>query len=146
MSADLQWSIIRKNSSFLVKRSGLTLSAEPLNLTNQHSFKFSGLANTKAVGVQKAKDGKITLLIKNGRRAFAAQPRKAVQSIVLARNQANKSNAAAKAIKALTADSYVRGDLTRFAIARYHALKRAKSVAVPLPKKKLRGRKAVKKA
>ena len=60
-SADLQWQIIRNNHSFLVKRDGIVLSAEPANLTNTHSFKFSGLANTNTVAVNANKDGKIVL-------------------------------------------------------------------------------------
>jgi hypothetical protein len=42
-SSELQWQLLRTGHSFLVKRSGHTFSSEPLNLTNQHSFKFSGL-------------------------------------------------------------------------------------------------------
>lgn len=47
MSADLVWLLVRNNSSFLVKRNGAQFSSEPNNLTNKHSFKYSGLANGK---------------------------------------------------------------------------------------------------
>ena len=33
------------------KRSGLVLTAEPCNITAKHSFKYSGLANSKAFGI-----------------------------------------------------------------------------------------------
>jgi hypothetical protein len=43
-SSDLQWQLLRANHSFLVKRGPTAVfSAEPLNLTNTHSYKFSGL-------------------------------------------------------------------------------------------------------
>merc|ERR1711990_1081907 len=51
-SSDVVWGIIRKNSSFLVKRNFLELSSEPGNLMNKNSFKYSGLANTESVDVQ----------------------------------------------------------------------------------------------
>lgn len=47
MSADLVWAIIKNNNSFLVKRQNVQFSAEPANLMNLNSFKYSGLANYK---------------------------------------------------------------------------------------------------
>jgi hypothetical protein len=52
MSAQIVWDAVRANSSF--KRVSLgrdVLSADPLNLTNTHSFKASGIAQPKALGV-----------------------------------------------------------------------------------------------
>jgi hypothetical protein len=40
MSADLQWAIIRNSASSIVKRNGLVLSRDPLNVMNVHSFKY----------------------------------------------------------------------------------------------------------
>merc|ERR1712126_165911 len=62
MSAELCWSIIRKNSCFLKKSHGLTLSKEPNNLTGLNSFKYNGLVNKKAVGVDAAVSGKGVVL------------------------------------------------------------------------------------
>lgn len=42
-SSELQWQLLRTGHSFLVKRGEAVFSAEPLNLTNTHSAKFSGL-------------------------------------------------------------------------------------------------------
>lgn len=56
-SPDLIWLIIKDNSSFLVKRNGVQFSREPNNLTNKNSFKYSGLANTKAIGVSASGKG-----------------------------------------------------------------------------------------
>lgn len=56
--------IVSKVSQFRLpsphaRRSGkVVLTAEPNNLTNVNSFKYSGLANSKAVGIQFAQDAK----------------------------------------------------------------------------------------
>ena len=44
-SSDLQWQLLRTGHSYLVKRgdAGHCFSSEPMNLTNKHSHKFSGL-------------------------------------------------------------------------------------------------------
>ena len=48
MSADLQWAIIRNNASSLVKRNGLVLTRDSMNLTNVHSFKYWYVAHSLA--------------------------------------------------------------------------------------------------
>ena len=53
-SQDLQWLLLRNNSSFLVKRDGAQFTREPNNLTNINSFKFSGLANNETLGLSVA--------------------------------------------------------------------------------------------
>ena len=55
MSSDLLWQIVRKNSSFVVKRDGLQLSREPLNVMNKHSQRYSSIANSKAATVVNSK-------------------------------------------------------------------------------------------
>merc|ERR1711883_37890 len=67
-SSDVVWGIIRKNSSFLVKRNFLELSSEPGNLMNKNSFKYSGLANAEAVDIQDNEKG-ITCSRKNKKNA-----------------------------------------------------------------------------
>merc|ERR1712168_688343 len=62
MSAELCWSIIRKNSCFLKKSGGLTLTREPNNLTGLNSFKYNGFVNKKTVGVEAAPGGKGVVL------------------------------------------------------------------------------------
>ena len=58
MSSELTWQLIRKHNSFIRRRDGATFSVEPNNLTNQHAFKYSGLANKNAVGLQVLRDEK----------------------------------------------------------------------------------------
>lgn len=50
---DLQWLLVRKSNSFLVKQKGLgrVFSREPGNLAAFHSYKHSGLVNDKSVGI-----------------------------------------------------------------------------------------------
>lgn len=60
MSADLIWQVLRTHNSHVVKRDGITLSGEPGNLANLHTYKFSGLANPLTVHVA-LKDKKIAL-------------------------------------------------------------------------------------
>ena len=58
MASDaLVWQCVKGNNSFVrksrnaqTKRNGaIMLSAEPGNLTSQHSFKYSGIANSKVI-------------------------------------------------------------------------------------------------
>merc|ERR1712117_273180 len=63
MSADLQWSIIRNNSCFLLKGSGQTFSTEASNLRGRNSFRFNGLVRERTVGVEPCADGKGVVLV-----------------------------------------------------------------------------------
>ena len=56
MSSELTWQLIRQHNCFIVRRDGATFTTEPNNLTNKHSFKYSGLANKSAVGVDFNRD------------------------------------------------------------------------------------------
>jgi len=143
-SADVQWQLIRNNHSFLVKRDGIVLSGEPLNLTNTHSYKFSGLVNNRLVGVVASKKGKeINLLTKSTKNAAARQPRSLV-SVGLNKHVRNHKVRSAQTIQTATSGSHYRADLTKFAVARYHALHRATKVKPVLPKaRKSRGAKKV---
>merc|ERR1712183_696439 len=68
MSADLLWSIVRKNSCFLVKSQGLTLTKEPNNLKSVNSFKYNGLVNKKTVGLDAVPTGKgVTLTLRKAK-------------------------------------------------------------------------------
>ncbi|KAJ3022928.1 60S ribosomal protein L28 [Thoreauomyces humboldtii] len=58
MSSDLIWLLVREQSSFLVKRNGVTLTREPGNLTQLNSLKFSGLAQKKAIDISFGEGGK----------------------------------------------------------------------------------------
>ena len=65
MGDALIWQLVRKNNSFLVKRGGggpkagnssrvgaVQFSCEPGNVMGVNSFKYSGIAKAKAVGIE----------------------------------------------------------------------------------------------
>jgi len=137
-SPEVQWQLIRNNHSFLVKRDGHSFSSEPLNLTNKHSFKFSGLVNSKVVGIVAGKKGSkkgITLVKRPNGRTAVSQP-KLLTSVPLNKHVRSHRVRAASTIQTLTSGSHYRSDLTAFAVARYHALHRATKVKPTLPKQK----------
>jgi len=102
------------------------LSAEPGNLLNKHSYKFSGLANRKLVHVAATgKDKKPHLTIMKARTASSHMHRTVTP---LLKHRRDRAIRAAHVINNATARSFHRPDLTKFAIARYHALHRASGV------------------
>ncbi|KAJ8321268.1 hypothetical protein KUTeg_001126 [Tegillarca granosa] len=79
MSADLQWMIIRNNSSFLLKGNKQTFSR------GRNSFRFNGLVHKKTVGVEVPKDGKgVVLVTKNN--AGLSKPAKTFTKLELKRD------------------------------------------------------------
>ena len=102
--------MLRKSNSFIVKRTvdGPIFSTEPGNLRNLHSFKYSGLANTKTVDVTSTESGGLTLHT----RIADANPRhvkKAVRSVPLKGNSGQRR--IAKILAAETAGKGYRADL-----------------------------------
>ena len=57
----LLWELTKNYNSFLVKRSGVILSADPYNLTNRNTYSQSGLIHKGRVAIRTAKkDAKAT--------------------------------------------------------------------------------------
>ncbi|CAO3594296.1 unnamed protein product [Absidia cylindrospora] len=115
MSSALVWELIKNNNSFLVKRGGLQLSSEPSNLTNKHSFKYSGLANEKSVAIQAAPRG---VKVTTKKTKNANSPAKSVNSVVIAKGRRQT----AKSVANLIARSKYRPDLLPAALARASAV------------------------
>merc|ERR1712072_1586443 len=113
-SSDVVWGIIRKNSSFLVKRNFLELSSEPGNLMNNNSFKYSGLANAEAVDIQGNEKG-ITFSRKNKN---ANQPKRNNVSVDLKKD----FRKVAKTIMKKTEGCNYRKDLKKPALARWYKI------------------------
>jgi len=149
MSADLQWLLVRNNSSFLVKRNGVQFTSEPGNLTQKNSFKFSGLANNKTVGLKvvAVKDKKkVAIVTKSTKPSQQNKPATQLRTRLLTKGMRANTCRAAQAIKTETAKSFYRGDLSRFAVARWHALtKTLKPVVVNAKAEKRKRRGAAKK-
>ncbi|CAO3616916.1 unnamed protein product [Mucor hiemalis] len=117
MSADLVWAIIKNNNSFLVKRQNVQFSAEPANLMNVNSFKYSGLANYKTVSVlaNKARGVRVTL-----RKANKQQnPKKSINSVVIDKTRRQTSKSVANLI---ARGNKYRPDLRAAAVARASAI------------------------
>ncbi|KAB0796578.1 hypothetical protein PPYR_10639 [Photinus pyralis] len=69
----LVWGMIRNNNAFLIKKRNIKkpFSAEPFNLTNLSSYKYSGLVHKKAVGIVDAPDKKgFTVVYKKQKKQF----------------------------------------------------------------------------
>merc|ERR1712166_1547569 len=143
---DLQWMLLKNNSSFLVKgTNGVTFSAEPNNLMNLNTYKFSGLANKKTVGVALDKDGKIEVAFKKNKDSIARKPASSYARNALNKHMRNKTCKAAESLTTLTSGHYYRADLTKYAVARYHRLYKSLKVDPAADKKQQRKRRGAKK-
>eukprot|EP00126_Sphaerothecum_destruens_P015612 Sdes_comp9641_c0_seq1m1133 len=136
MSVDLQWAIIRNNSSFVLKRAGRQFSREANNLRNLNSFRDNGLVNKKTVGIEANPDATkkgvvLSLKTKIGLR----KPKLAYHKTVLTRG----ARPTLKAIRNATEGQGYRADLTKAALIRASAiLKSQKPVSAVLKKKRSR--------
>eukprot|EP01135_Chromosphaera_perkinsii_P008455 Nk52_evm23s1360 gene=Nk52_evmTU23s1360 len=131
MSADLQWSVMRKTSSFIVPRAGKLFSSDANNVTGKHSFSADGLVNKKTVGVTAGENNKgVVLTLKN--KCGLKKPSKAYRQVKLSRGARRTMNA----IKSATAGSYYRGDLTKAAMAKASAILKSQKPLAPAQKKK----------
>ena len=123
-------------------RTGITFSRDPKNVAGLHSFKHSGLAQARAIGVvtvdaktkktktRKAKDTTRVALVFSTK--TPNKPAKATQRNVLSRNPTR----AEKSIRTLVEGSagksgWYRRDLLTGALQRYTAL--SKAAATPAP-------------
>merc|ERR1712196_621418 len=114
-SSDLLWALTKKQNAFLVKRNGLQLTSEPNNLMNKHSFKYSGLANLEAVGIEDNTRG-ITLKLKNKKNS--SNPKRNFVSVDLKKG----FRKVAASIKNKTEGKYYRKDLSGAALARWYKI------------------------
>lgn len=123
VSPAVVWDSLRNGSCFAVHRDGAHLSREALNVKGVHSFKFSGLAQPKGLGIvtgTKTKKGRkskvtITLLSKTG---------STVGPVGTGLN--GSASAAVKAINTVAAVGYYRPDLRAAALGKYAAVSKTK--------------------
>ncbi|KAI7869646.1 ribosomal L28e/Mak16 [Spinellus fusiger] len=137
MSSDLVWELIKNNSSFIVKRSGVQFSAEPNNLMNLNTFKYSGLANTKTVAITAAARGVRITTTKAKKAQF---PAKSGNSAVIAKSRRQT----AKSVANLIARSQYRPDLRTAALARASAVISAQKPKKAVAQKAVKGLRAQK--
>merc|ERR1711907_3262 len=115
MSADLTWQIVKKSNRYLL-RNGTGdrkyFSTEATNLSKKHSYKASGLANEKALGVRALDNKKgVQLIVKTDK---ANRPKDSVRTVSLSKG----ARPANRAVKGLAQTSFYRPDLTKVAQAR----------------------------
>jgi len=127
-SPDVVWSVVKDTNCNLLKRTcgysrrsamgkrGGHFSQEPNNLAGINSFKFSGLANAKAVGITPAADNKgIVLTTKSRKSDRVRKPAKLYNKLTL-----NKTfRKVAKTIIAETSGNFYRADLQNAALAKW---------------------------
>jgi len=131
MSADLVWELVRHNNAFLVKRNGAQFSSERGNVTNLNSYKYSGLANEKAVDIQPAKDGRgIIFSHKSSKRSNLRKPASTWTSITLKRD----FRRTARTIKGQL--RHYRPDLKRAALTRAARVAQSSTKVAPAIHKK----------
>nr|XP_035154008.1 60S ribosomal protein L28-like [Callithrix jacchus] len=84
MSANLQWIVVPKCFSFLIKRDKQTYSTEPHNLKARNSFRYNGLIHPKTVGVEMATDCKGVVVVMKRR---SSQQKPAASSVQTTNNK-----------------------------------------------------------
>jgi len=127
MSSEIAWAITRNNSAFLLKKRNCPkpFSTDPMNLTNKHSQRYTGLVNKKAVAVAPAADNKgFTVTIKGGK--GIAKGKQTVTMKSGPRRTLHK-------VKALIVKQRYRKDLNKAAIKRAAIIVRSQK---PLPTRK----------
>ncbi|EKM84299.1 hypothetical protein AGABI1DRAFT_81985 [Agaricus bisporus var. burnettii JB137-S8] len=136
MSADLQWLLLRKNNSHIVKR-GPIFSKEPGNLRNIHSFKYSGFANAKTIDVSDS-NGAIRITT----RKVNASPHAVAAAATVAPIRARSGGRRALGVGASVAKRGYRPDLRAAVLARISALMATQKEPKASPPRKTRGKKS----
>merc|ERR1711993_19832 len=129
MSSDIAWAITRNNSAHLLKKRNCPkpFSSDPMNLTNKHSQRYTGLVNKKAVGIAPASDNKgFAVTIKKG---SAYKPGKNKATVTM---KAGPRTSLHK-VKALIVKQRYRKDLAKAAMRRAAVIVRSQK---PLPARK----------
>ncbi|KAH9926430.1 ribosomal L28e/Mak16 [Fomitopsis serialis] len=137
MSNDLEWLLLRKNNSFIVKRvaEGPIFSKEPANLTNIHSWKYSGLANSKTIAVTDSESG-----IKITTRKTKASPNGVRPAYATSTVRNRSGGRRAVGVAAGLAKRSYRPDLREATVARVSAILATQQEKKPYPPKKTRGK------
>ncbi|KAF8471943.1 ribosomal L28e protein family-domain-containing protein [Kalaharituber pfeilii] len=148
VSGDLLWEIVRKQSSYIVKRkvggNAIVFSRDPLNLRNTHSRKHSGSVNEKAIGIYGGEKDSVILYTKKNHEKYSNKPASVINKTVFKGNKSTRKIAAA--VVGQTAKIYYRPDLRKDAAARISAIKASQRPLKEDRPVKLRGAKAAKAA
>mmetsp|Transcript_50834 Transcript_50834/g.129106 ORF Transcript_50834/g.129106 Transcript_50834/m.129106 type:complete len:141 (-) Transcript_50834:68-490(-) len=123
MSSSLLWECIKGNNSFIRKSVNMPImSREPGNLMGLHSFKFSGLANSKVLDVSSKKVGskeKIMLTTHHKKGSRVHRP----GSILLAAGLSKSTKKGLQQVTKATEGSFNRRDLMELAKIKFQKVK-----------------------
>merc|ERR1719335_2103744 len=118
-TADLVWQIVRNNNCFLKKQKNMpVMTTEPNNLTGLSAFKYSGLANTKKVGLKstgkKGEKESVVLTTSQKKVLKVAKPSQAILSTGVKKN----GKKGAEQLRKLLSNNY-RRDLVDLAVEKH---------------------------
>ncbi|PNS15556.1 hypothetical protein CAC42_815 [Sphaceloma murrayae] len=136
ISPALIWEVTRKNNSYLVKRKqagGVQFSRDPMNLLNKHSNKYAGYSNSRAIGINAGKDGKVEFTTKTPSKSN--KPASSLHKNVFGGGKPARS--ISRAVVATTAKKGYRADLRAEAVARVGAIKKSQR---PVREKEVKAR------
>mmetsp|Transcript_15131 Transcript_15131/g.24093 ORF Transcript_15131/g.24093 Transcript_15131/m.24093 type:complete len:142 (+) Transcript_15131:89-514(+) len=124
-SADLLWQCVKKSSSFIrTSKNAPRMTAEPGNLCGVNSFKFSGLANTKVLGLESKIVGKketIIMTTKSKKASRALRPGSLLQQTGIKKGPKKGIAQLKKAIEA----NFNRRDLAALALTKYNKIRQS---------------------
>ena len=122
---ELIWESTKRNTCFLKKSNGFTLTREPFNLKNIHSLKYSGLAAKNSISMDLVENSngkiikKIVIRKKNSGSSVNRCPKKFMGKV-------NVSNCIKQGKKTIRNQILSRKDLTVDAISKYRKLLKAR--------------------
>lgn len=111
--AELIWRLVKDHNAFQIKRDGITLSTEKGNLKGVNSFRYSGLAQPRAVDIQPATPTfGISFARKRTKKQVVGKPSKQFHTEILKKGFPGCARTVSKELTAY------RPDLKRIAIAK----------------------------
>eukprot|EP00244_Chara_vulgaris_P015043 TRINITY_DN98_c0_g1_i2.p1 TRINITY_DN98_c0_g1~~TRINITY_DN98_c0_g1_i2.p1 ORF type:complete len:165 (+),score=32.86 TRINITY_DN98_c0_g1_i2:142-636(+) len=131
-SDDLMWLLLKRQNRYVLKQNGncsasLQFSREPNNLFNLNMQKYSGLANTKTVGIAPAPGGEddCNIVLTTTKTKKKGLPKRRVNTTTMKRGFQRM----VKVVNSQVADNRYRPDLKRAALARLSRIHRTLSEA-----------------
>jgi len=116
LSDSLMWQLTKSHNCFTVKSHGTTLTHEPFNLLNKPSPKYSGLANSKAVGIiADTATGNSVMVLKT--KAAEDKPKKSAHKVAL-RTHGKGTRRLNQTVKKVVGDQFYAPALTTVALER----------------------------
>jgi len=136
-SANVQWSILRNQSSFITKQregGNVIFTSEPFNLTQRNTFSASGLVNGKALSIAAGEKNALNVTLKRFKGKNHRSPKNSTRTVAI--NGKRGSRAIIKSVKNLMRN--YRADLTCPAAARVVRLNATANRKAELPARKTR--------